>query len=404
MDQDITILPDLSDLPPATIVNHLSKIIFTVEKFNGLGKNREKYKTCLTRSQTDYEAFQAWLVKYKNKSPLTYSQYQREIERLFIWAITERKKVLSDFDVEDFQEYLSFVSNPSPRETWCMQPTIKTSYGSALWKPFTAPLGKSARAKTITIIRTMLDFWVKIGYLSLNPLHAIVGKGDNIDANTQMFTSQARILEPNELEALVLTLYDLPEKSLYQKHEKMRSKLIVMLLFFLGVRIDVLSTHTWGAFQKQGEFWWFFVRGKGNKQGKIPVHNILLEEVKLYREYFKWSSEPSPLETEPLVPRFRKNKALTTRRIHGLIKDLAKRTADSYFQNNPAVQMKFEKFSTHWMRHIALTWQDMAHIEDIFIKANAMHSKIETTNIYRHTFDNKRHEEIQKVNLPGRKT
>jgi site-specific recombinase XerD len=203
MIQDITILPDLNELSPATIVNHLSEIIIAVEKFNGLGKNREKYKTCITHSQTDHEAFQAWLKKYENKSPLTYSQYQREIERLFIWAITARKKVLSDFDVEDFQEYLSFVSNPLPKEKWCMKPTIQTSYGSPSWKPFTTALRKAARAKTITIIRTMFDFWVKIGYLSLNPLHAIVGKGDNIDANTQMFTSQARILESNDLDKLL---------------------------------------------------------------------------------------------------------------------------------------------------------------------------------------------------------
>ena len=241
--------------------------MYTLEKRNGLGKNREKFKTCITRSENDYEAFQVWLKRYETKSQLTYSQYKREIERLFIWAITERKKVISDFDIEDFQDYLNFISDPTPREKWCMRPSINTPYGSPNWRPFVSPLNKSAKAKAITIIRTMLNFWINIGYLSLNPLHALLTKGDMLDKNTQVFTSQARVLEPEEWDALIDTLYDLPEVTVYQQQEKMRLKLIIMLFFFLGIRIDELENHTWGALRKQydkrnnNHKWWFFIKG-----------------------------------------------------------------------------------------------------------------------------------------------
>jgi integrase len=249
----------------------------------------------------------------------------------------------------------------------------------------------------------MLNFWVNIGYLSLNPLHVI--KGDSLDKNNQLFTSQARILEIDEWEALIETLYDLPEETLHQQQEKMRIKLIMMMLFFLGIRIEELTQLTWSALQKQiskrdkRERWWIFVTGKGAKKKKIPVHHLLLETIKSYRALFKLPEEPIAYDPEPFIPSFRKNKGLGKRQIFKLIKDLAQLTIEKYANTRELDIKKLKDFSPHWLRHASASSQNAAGIIDAFIKANMGHSKIETTHIYIHTDDEARHDAIQKLQL-----
>jgi len=394
------LVQDTSCTLPSVKGNDLWETVNTLELKNGQGRNREKNKTCITESCNDYEAFQAWLKKYEHKSPLTQQLYKREIERLFIWAISERKKVISDFTVEDFQAYLRFLSNPAPAEKWIMKPSGKTSYGSEHWRPFTRPLSITSKAKSMTIIRTMLDFWIDIGYLSLNPLKALAGGFNNPDPTSQTLDTQARILEPEELAALLQTVLDLPEKTPHQTQEKMRLNLILKILFYLGLRINELVTHTWGAFQKVQGKWWFFVKGKGGKRGKIPIHHDLWDEIKAFRHYFEMPEEPIPLEENPIIPNWRhEGKALGARQINKLLKDLARRAGKLYFYDQPHVQNKLEKFSAHWGRHLSATWQGREGLTLAFIQANLRHSKEGTSRIYIHENDNQRHEAMQKLKL-----
>lgn len=73
-----------------------------------------------------------------------------------------------------------------------------------------------------------------------------------------------------EWQALIQTLDDWPAATPEEKSEKTYLKLLVGLLFFLGLRVNDISTSQWSAFKKNNDLRWLYVRGKGDKMGKTP--------------------------------------------------------------------------------------------------------------------------------------
>jgi integrase len=95
-----------------------------------------------------------------------------------------------------------------------------------------------------------------------------------------------RILTDDEWRAVIQTLEEWPGQSEEEKREKVRLRLIVGLLFYLGLRVSDITDSTWQSFRKINDHWWFFVRGKGDKLAKIPVNNELLKIIIDYRIQF----------------------------------------------------------------------------------------------------------------------
>ncbi len=110
---------------------------------------------------------------------------------------------------------------------------------------------------------------------------------------------------------------------------------------------------------------------------------------------------PVPQEEDqgPIIPSLTKaNKALTTRQMSNLLKELALLTA-SKLKDKPHSAQKLARFSPHWLRHLSASRQDLAGISFTHIKENLRHQNEQTTRHYVHAFDNERHKEMEKFDF-----
>ncbi len=392
---ELATIPQLDQLPAFIVQSQLD---------GSNGTNRAEASLCQIRANNDYDAIHCWLNEYK-QTQATYRSYQKETERLLLWCVIQYKKSLSSLDKEDLENYFEFLSDPQPKGLWCGK---KGGYGktrgSVNWKPFSVGLSASAKATAISIINSLFQYLVMARYLQFNPFDLMKNKKKFFkNQQASEFTKVKvleRILEEDEWNAMIETLESYPEETPHQKDDKSRLRLLVHLLFFLGIRISELENSTWQSFRELQEKWWFFVIGKGGKFGKIPVNTELLETVKSYREHMNFSFLPSSEEQTPILCNWHTGKPLTARYMNKLLKALAFKTAEK-FKDRPKKAEKLKCFSAHWLRHLSATMQDQAGISFKHIKENHRHSRDDTTRIYVHAFDEARHEDMEKLKLIG---
>lgn len=383
------LLPSLEKLPNAL-----------AQDLNGeKGINREIEHRCQIHAKNDYEALQCWLNEYRHK-PATFRTYKKESERFLLWAVFKNRKALSSLDRDDMESYLQFLDDPQPREIWCAKKTGRgCRRGDPGWRPFAGALSHSAKSTAISSIDSLLKYLVEARYLSFNPLSLMRKR----HTKTQLMQAselilQERMLTLDEWDAMLDTLENFPENSIKEKFKKARLTFLVKILFFLGLRINELETHTWNAFRKVDDDWWFYVIGKGDKVGRVPVNDELLRAVITYRAYLKKSPYPGLNEAAPLIATFKTEKAITARQMNKLLKKLAIETTKKYLHQPEKVE-KLGNFSAHWLRHLSASMQDRAGISFKHIRANHRHENDETTRRYVHAIEKERHRDMQKLKL-----
>jgi integrase/recombinase XerD len=364
------------------------------------GTNRDWKNPCQLRAKHDFDAIHCWLNEYRHKAT-TYRTYQKEAERFLLWCVYQQKKPLSSVDREDLAAYIFFLDDPQPKEMWCAKPGgHDRKRGSVHWKPFRSALSPSAKATALSALDSLFNYLVQAHYLVFNPLGLIRKRHSSkkIPDQTATLQLQERILEVDEWHTMLDVLESFPETSPAEKKEKTRLKFIVTILYFLGLRIEELSTHTWGAFKKIDDQWWFFVIGKGSKLGKIPVNDALLREIIHYRNFLNKPPLPINNESTPLVHSFRTGNKITPRKINKLLKKLALETAKKY-AHKPDKEKKLKKFSAHWLRHLSASMQDKVGMAFKHIRGNLRHENDETTRRYVHALDEDRYQDMQKLTL-----
>lgn len=353
---------------------------------------------CQIRAKNDYEALQCWLNEYKHKAT-TFRTYQKESERFLLWSIIQIGKSLSKLDRDDLQTYIDFLDDPQPKEKWCGPYGGRAcKRGHPDWRPFTGSLSQSAKITAMSAIDSMLSYLVDARYLAFNPLSLMRKKHLKSKLIASEITLKERMLTIDEWHAMLDTLNNLPQETSTEKNEKARLTFLVNILFFLGLRINELATHTWNAFRKIDGEWWFYVYGKGDKLGRVPVNDELLRAIILYRAHLKLAPYPEPNEATPIIASFTTKQAITPRQINKLLKKLAFKTAEQ-FKGQPDKIKKIQKFSAHWLRHLSASMQDKAGIQFKHIRANHRHENDETTRRYVHAIDQERHDDMQKLTL-----
>jgi integrase len=311
--------------------------------------------------------------------------------------VLERQKPLSSLTRADFDAYAQFLANPQPKERWCAPKGALR--GSANWRPFTGPLSPSAIATTFAILDSLMRYLVQSHYLQFNPLSLIRRKvSHQSKVEWYRLNGIERILEDDEWQALLDTLQALPEESARERDEKARLRFMIAMLYLLGLRIDELANHSWSSFRLISQRWWFYLVGKGDKGGKIPVNDALLDEVKRYRAHFLKSPLPEAHETQPLILSWQHNQGLKTRHMSQLLKRLASLAA-LRFEAGSAKAQKLQRFSPHWLRHLSASMQDRQGIRFTHIKANLRHASDDTTRRYVHSHEDERHEELNRLKL-----
>jgi len=353
---------------------------------------------CLINANNDVQAVQSWLSQYSHKNT-TYLTYKRESDRLLLWCVHEIGKTLGQLKAEDLSQYIEFLSNPSHR--WCTTVGgIRASgYGKGKWRPFLGPLSDSARNTALRVINSLLNFLVDASYLRANPLRLIKQRSKfDTKAEDYKYSVWSKILDDSEWQVLQQELQDMSEDTAFAKDNKMRTQFIFACLYLLGLRISELADSTWNAFKLHQGAWWFFVRGKGDKLGHIPVNEQLLAIVKNYRAYLGKNPLPTEADRQYLIVSKKTKRSLSIKQIYSLIKTVGLQAADKFEKDSNSYK-KLQALSPHSLRHLSASHQDRAGISMNMIQENLKHSSIHTTKIYVHADDMARSEAMEKIGL-----
>lgn len=345
---------------------------------------------CRIRATNDVEAMERWLDEYFDK-PTTYKTYKKEAERFLIWCMYVAHKELRMLDRTNVEDYIEFVRNPTPRETWCGPRRKK----SGEWFPFTGPLSDSAIITMLASLNSMMSYLVDARYVEFNPFALVRRKSrfkKKIDERAVLI--HERILDEEEWQALRSAIEESDESTTLASFKKNRLRFLVSSLFFLGLRIDELQRARFSDCHKINGKWWFFVRGKGDRLGKIPINGQFLHEIMTYRHSL--GRTPIPCGDEPLIHGLDNNDPLSVRQMSNLIKELAHRASQKFSATSPSHQ-KLTRFSPHWLRHLSASRQDKAGIAFTNIRENLRHQNDDTTRMYVHAYDEDRHRDMDKL-------
>jgi len=336
----------LSTKQPDFVIPEINSLVPKVS----LVENNFFNKECHINATNDLAAVNTWLDKHKINFK-TYAAYKREAERLLLWCVYVRGLTLSQLKVEDFSAYFEFLKNP-PKD-WCItRKELREGKQSPKWRPFFFFFYQSGFNLAVRALNSMMNFLVTANYLSFNPIK-LTNKTKNFaqTLETQKYNVWARMLEEDEWQAIQQALETMPEENDSQVSNKIRTQFLFAMLYFLGLRINELASHTWNAFRYREERWYFFVKGKGDKLAHIPVHDQLLSFVKIYRIHLGKNPLPEVDDVNGLLISKSTKKPLSIRQLFTLVKDIGKVAAQKVV-DNPPKQQKLLRLSPHWLRHL----------------------------------------------------
>jgi site-specific recombinase XerD len=353
---------------------------------------------CQINSRNDLEAARLWLDQYKEQSS-TLRAYTKEVDRFLLWCIYEKGSTIGNLRVEDFNEYFDFLTDPP--KSWCtFKAALRHGRGKGDWRPLLGALTRNSLLFAVKTISSLMNYLAVAGYVRSNPIRLI--KKYRVQATKKQdlakYQAWQRMLEQDEWLAVEKALDSLPEDDEDKIDHKMRTQFLFALLYLLGLRIHEVVNHGWNAFRKLNGRWWFFVYGKGDKLGHVPVNEQLLSMVKIYRIYLNKKPLPEAHENERLLISKKTKRPLGIRRLSTMVKAIGILAAQE-FNDNLTKKKKLMNLSPHWLRHLSASHQDRAGISGTVIQANHRHSSFNTTQIYLHAEDNFRSNEMEKIKM-----
>lgn len=261
------------------------------------GENRCPPAGCQIEAANDWQAIQCWLAEFAD-SPQTHRNYRKEAERLLLWAVRQRHKPMSGLLREDFHAYQAFLKDPQPAAYWCGD---RAQRYSVEWKPFRGPLGASSQRQSLIVVNALLSYLVDAGYLRGNPLSLIRRRNRTLTPETGEVLSLERFLDRETWEFLKQFIAALPQKTPRDIEHYERIRFLFHFLYLLAPRVSELASHPMNSFREYRGHWWWFVLGKGQKRGKVPVNDEMLDALMRYRRFLKLSDLPAADDTSPLL-------------------------------------------------------------------------------------------------------
>lgn len=369
-----------------------------IPKIDLLVASKPFSENCQINSQNDLEAARLWLSQFQEQ-PETLRAYTKEVDRFLLWCIYEKGSTLSNLRVEDFNDYFDFLADPP--QSWCTcKAALRQGRGKGDWRPLLGALTRNSLLFAVKTISSLMNYLVTADYVRTNPIK-LIKKYEKQEAKKQdlvKYQVWQRMLEQDEWLAVQKALENLPEGDKDQIDQKMRTQFLFALLYLLGLRIHEVANHNWNAFRKLNDRWWFFVYGKGDKLGHVPVNGQLLSIIKIYRIYLNKKPLPEAHEEERLLVSKKTERPLGIRRLSSMVKAIGKLAAQE-FNNDLEKKKKLISLSPHWLRHLSASHQDQAGISGTVIQANHRHSSFNTTQIYLHAEDTLRSDEMEKIKM-----
>ena len=413
---------------PASDIRPLEKLIVPAELDGSAGLYRRPQAQCLLKATNDHQAILAWLRSKHGLTPdqkatlmagrrhrdlgvelgldwldaLSHTQraYRKEAERFLLWAIVQKRKALSSMTNEDCTEYREFLADPQPRSTWCAHRGRER--WSPLWRPFEGPLSPSAQRQGVSILKNLYGFLVDQNYLMGNPWSAVGvprNAGPKLNAGRSLTRAQWAFVQQH-LETLGC------------HSVQRRLKFALHLLYATGLRlseivaakVDDLVWVEYGADASDDqvlEGWMLRVVGKGQKVREVPVP---IDVVSMLAGYLKDRGlDPDPEYIGNRGAHLLGKSTDAAERAPGLLggRDVDAwegvaattlyRQVKRFFQECADVLRgqgdvkgaeRFERASTHWMRHSHASHAIAAGMPIEIAQQNLGHASLATTTVY----------------------
>ncbi len=369
------------------------------------GRNRADPARLQIAAMDDVDAIACFLAEY-DRSPGTHRIYQRECERLLLWAVHECRLPLSSLGRQEFEGYLQFLADPQPASFWCGP---KVDRRRPEWRPFVGRLSDSAVLTAIAAINSLMRYLVDAGYLAGNPLGLIRQRRRKLsvaDASAPVVAiddvspTVERFLDAEMWAAVAAAVEGMARGTARERDEYERARFICALLYLLAPRAGELESHRMNSFREERGLWWWHVLGKGAKRARVPVPDDMLQALVRYRKHLGLSAVPRPDEATPLLMSLRDRSPITARRLNQVLKRLFADAADRLPPTSLHKAEKLRRASAHWGRHTGITAMVDSGMEERYVQKDARHADRRTTQRYIHEEERRWHEEAQKQRLP----
>jgi integrase len=331
----------------------------------------------------------------------TQRAYLDEIHRFILWAILQRDKAASSIDFEDAAAYREFLLAPQPMERWCSQARGRERYGP-LWRPFAGPLKPSAAALALTRLQAFYGFLHAKGYVMANAF-------SDLAAPRAIPTTDdtARSLTAAEWAHVMRRLEDLPPTS-----ANIRLKFGLRLMYATGLRRSEavaarVSDLRWVCYPpdiedpEMVEGWELWVVGKGSVLRKIPVPDLLIEDLADYlqsrgldgdvkapgnKHAFLLGQASDIAQRAPNSPAARKPfdpcAGIGGQTWYDQLVAFFSACAQQLAAEDPDSAAHLEQATTHWLRHTKITHSLAAGTAPHIERVVAGHASIDTTSGY----------------------
>ena len=372
-------------MPSLVLIDDLQRISPCSSLDGREGSNRATGDFSQIAARTDVEAVRSWLAEYAG-SPHTLRSYTKEVLRLLVWCTGTLNKPLSSLNREDLLLYETFLLNPPA--SWIDMSLPRRGQRRQL---LTGVLSPCSVRQAMGILSGLFSYLVEAGYLAGNPLALRRRRRED---KTNRKTVIERYLDQDLWQRVLEFIETLPRETPRDRQHYERVRWLFRLLYGTGLRVsEAAKTRSSDLVQRRGK-WWLRVDGKGGVAGEVPVSEDLMADLARYRLFYGLSPAPSSQESTPLVMTVggKPDRFLTPTAVYLIVKEVFRRAAESFEAEYPDDAVILRRASTHWLRHTAATHQADAGNDLRFIQKNLRHASIETTAIYLHAEDDRRHE------------
>ncbi len=224
---------------------------------------------------------------------------------------------------------------------------------------------KTTKNSTQKVIRdaisSLLTFCVKVGYIPLNPVHAL---------SYQKSPDMVGLKTPTEAQV----------KKMIEDEVNVRNKILLKFLYFTGLRVSEAVSVTWESFSVKSNRVVLTIVGKGQKVRSINLSKAFYEEVLTLKKIRKIAVKDYDLKmlvagkSYRSLPVFRSNKtpyfALSPQQVFRIVKKASKVSG---------IDMNI---SPHSFRHAHATHALERGAPIHIVKKTLGHSSIQTTDKY----------------------
>jgi site-specific recombinase XerD len=371
-----------------------SGIVVPVQLDGSMGTYRAPGASCSLRSNTDYEAVQAWLMLHE--APATRRAYRREAERLMLWAVVERGLALSSLSTEDAMAYRAFLRHPTPRARWIGPAALRSS---PLWRPFTGGLSPRSTAYALSVLRALFCWLIDQRYVLAHPFSGVRVRGTRAAG-----LDTTRVFSVGEWQLLRTVADGLEWSYGWERGAAQRMRFVLDFAYATGLRASELVAAELGNVELDaGGDTWLHVTGKGGKTGRVvlpPLARSALEGYLVQRGLpvspEKW--DPST----PLVASLQGETGIAATRLWSAMKRFFVAAAAVLADVNPVLAEKLQRASPHWVRHCHASHALDAGADLTTVRDNLCHASVATTSLYLHADDQRRARQISGVFSGGR--